>query len=111
MGFHCASRVRTYVFEACLVFAFGTGFTCAADNDADLHSVFEKQQKQIEELQKRLEATPVAVVVRGGSAENVGQAARSEDVVKSIASDYIKEKSATPKGLLGKLVSHSNKGS
>jgi hypothetical protein len=87
MSFHFATRVRKYVFGACLAFAFGTGITWGADNAADLHSLFDKQQKQIEELQKRLDATSAPVAARPASTENVGQAVLGEDVVKNIASD------------------------
>jgi hypothetical protein len=108
MGFHWLCR---YVFAAWLALAVGAGLGRAADNDADLHSVIETQKKQIEELQKRLEATAVPVVAKNASADKAGPSIVGEDVIKQIAGDYLKEKSTATKSTFGKLVTFSFKGS
>ncbi len=111
MRYDCASPTGKFVFGACLALALGTGVIRAADTDTDLHAVFEKQQKQIEELQERLKVATVPVAVQPASAEQGTHAFIGEDVIKSIASDYIKQKPSSAKGLFGKLASYSVKGS
>jgi hypothetical protein len=113
MSFRWISRVRPFVFGAGVMIAMGAGFAHGADGDAELQTVIEKQEKQIEALKKQLQAVAAPVAVTAGSADHGTKAALGEDAIKSIAGDYLKEKEkpAASKRSIWKRVTLTSKAS
>ena len=79
--------MRKYAAGTCLALAVCGGNGRADENDTDLRKVVEQQSKQIEELRKRLDTAETSKITVAGATES----AASEESVKRIVADYLKE--------------------
>jgi len=89
------SGLRKYVLYSTLSVLASAGITRAQDREAELRSQVEQQAKQLQELQRRLDAMQTAPVsagsTAGGGAVQLGSPQVDANTVKDIVRDYLKE--------------------
>jgi phosphate-selective porin OprO/OprP len=97
MKFPGIKGLRPHLAGVCIVLTFAVGIGRAGDNDAELRSLLEQQskqiaeqQKQLEDLKKRLDAAETAKVeAQPASAHG---ASLNEGAVQKIVTEYLEEK-------------------
>src|SRR5260370_38031330 len=101
MTFPRMKGLRPYVAGACVVLTLAVGNGWAGDNDADLRSLLDQQskqiaeqQKQLEELRHRLDATEATKLEARTTSH---EPALNDGSVQKIVADYLDEKDNTEK--------------
>src|SRR6266699_2526079 len=97
MKFPGIKGLRPHIAGACVALTLAVGIGRAGDNDAELRSLLEQQskqiaeqQKQLEDLKKRLDAAELTKVEATPTSDN--GAYLNENSVQKIVADYLEEK-------------------
>jgi hypothetical protein len=80
-------RLRKYPLGVCAALLINAGVTHAGEKDAELRTLIEQQQRQIQELKERLDSASNA----GGAQADPTKPNLDEGAVKKIVSDYLKD--------------------
>jgi hypothetical protein len=83
-----SKRWRVYSLACCVTMLLGAGVSRAGDNDKELRALIEEQNRQIQELKRRLDSAGTAPVTANADPANPNI---DESAVKKIVSDYLKE--------------------
>jgi hypothetical protein len=82
-------RLPKLPLGVCAAMLLSTSAAPAGDNEADLRTLVEQQQKQIQALKERLDAVSTTPVAQGGAADPAKNI--DETAVKKIVADYLKD--------------------
>src|SRR5437868_3018869 len=81
-------KPHKYLLGICAALCLQTGVSRAGDNEVELRALLEQQQRQIEELKKRLDSVSTAPVVSGETADP-GQPSLNRSEVQKIVDEYL----------------------